>query len=134
MDGRILSIEKCWNNYGQEITHVDGNSCDFAMTTYQSTATGKWMGPSNVTTEGFIFEVEADADSTMRRTIDGTEYQVSVRELFEGSKVVALWDEVRRLTKETWGDITHYRDDPWWHNAYKFRGKGLPGELLRGFI
>lgn len=127
VDGRLLGIEKCWNNYGQEITHVDDNSCDFAMTTYQSTATGKWMGPSNVTTEGFIFEVEADADSTMRLTIDGTEYPLSVRELFESSKVVALWDEVRRLTRETWGDITHYRDDPWWHNAYKFRvGKAYP--------
>ena len=41
----------------------------------------------------------------------------------------ALWDEVKRLTKETWGDITHYRDDPWWHNAYKIRlNKAYPSE------
>lgn len=127
VDGKLLGIEKCWNNYGQDITHVDESSCDFSVTTYQSTATGKWMGPSNVTTEGFIFEVEADADSTMKLTIDGTEYPLSVREMFEGSRVFALWDEVRKLTKETWGDITHYRDDPWWHNAYKFRvGKAYP--------
>lgn len=127
VDGKILSIEKCWNNYGQEITQVDDSTCDFNMTTYQSTATGKWMGPSNVTTEGFIFEVETDADGTMILTIDGKEYPLSVREMFEGARVEGLWDEVKKLTKETWGDITHYRDDPWWHNAYKFRvGKAYP--------
>ncbi len=127
VDGKILSIEKCWNNYGQEIVHTDENSCDFSLTTYQSTATGKWMGPSNVVTEGFIFEAEADADSTMILTIDGKDYPLSVRNMFESSRVVALWDQVRELTRDTWGDITHYRDDPWWHNAYKFRiGKAYP--------
>lgn len=36
---------------------------------------------------------------------------------------------MKRLTKETWGDITHYRDDPWWHNAYKIRlNKAYPSE------
>lgn len=132
VDGKLLGIEKCWNNYGQDITYVDNSRCDFSITTYQSTATGKWMGPSNVATEGFIFEVEADADSSMKLTIDGTEYLLSVREMFEGSRVIALWDEVRKLTKETWGDITHYRDDPWWHNAYKFRvGKAYPESSYR---
>ena len=127
VDGKLLGIEKCWSNYGQDILHQDESSCDFAMTTYQSTASGKWMGPSNVTTEGFIFEVEADADSTMHLTIDGKEYPLSVREMFDGSKVTGLWDEVKKLTRETWGNITHYRDDPWWHNAYKFRvGRAYP--------
>lgn len=129
VDGKILGIEKCWNNYGQEIIQTAENACDFYITTYQSTATGKWMGPSNVTTEGFIFEIEADADSTMRLTIDGKEYPVVVRDLLNSTKVFALWDEVKRLTKETWGDITHYRDDPWWHNAYKIRlNKAYPSE------
>ncbi len=127
VDGKILDIEKCWNNYGQEIIQTSESGCDFSVTTYQSTATGKWMGPSNVTTEGFIFEVEADADSVMDLTIDGREYPLPVRELLESSRVFALWDEVRQLTRDTWGEITHYRDDPWWHNAYKFRvGKAYP--------
>lgn len=127
VNGKLLGVEKCWSNYGQDITRQDERSCDFSMTTYQSTATGKWMGPSNVTTEGFIFEVETDADDTMRLTIDGAEYELSVREMFECTKVYALWDGVKKLTTETWGDITHYRDDPWWHNAYKFRvGKAYP--------
>lgn len=120
-DGRLLSVEKCWNNYGQNLTHVDENSCEFEMTTYQSTATGKWMGPSNVTTEGFIFEVEADVDSEIHLWVDGTDYPMKVRDMLQSSKVTALWDEVHQLTKERYGDVEHYRDDPWWHNAYKFK-------------
>ena len=120
-EGKLLSIEKCWNNYGQKITSQTNNSCEFEMTTYNSTATGKWMGPSNVTTEGFIFEIEADADSNITLTIDGKDYIMQVRDMLSNSRVEALWDEVKALTKERYGDITHYRDDPWWHNAYKFK-------------
>ena len=100
---------------------MDENSCEFEMTTYQSTATGKWMGPSNVTTEGFIFEVEADVDSEIHLWVDGTDYPMKVRDMLKSSKVTALWDEVHQLTKERYGDVEHYRDDPWWHNAYKFK-------------
>lgn len=127
VDGRILSVEKCWNNFGQELISVADGECDFSLTTYQSTATGKWMGPSNVTTEGFIFEVEADADSTMHLIVDGSDHPLPVRELLNSSRIEALWDEVRELTNTTWGGITHYRDDPWWHNAYKIKiGRAYP--------
>ena len=71
VDGKLLGVEKCWNNFGQELTSQTEDSCEFSLTTYQSTATGKWMGPSNVTTEGFIFEVEADADSSIHLTVEG---------------------------------------------------------------
>lgn len=120
-EGKLLSVEKCWNNFGQELVKQDESSCDFTMTTYQSTATGKWMGPSNVTTEGFIFEIEADADSMLHLWIDGKDYPMKVRDMLSGSRVYGLWDEVKELTRNTWGEVEHYRDDPWWHNAYKFR-------------
>ena len=127
VDGKILSVEKCWNNFGQELISVTDDECDFSLTTYQSTATGKWMGPSNVTTEGFIFEVEADADSTMHLYVDGADYPLPVRELLKSSRIEALWDDVRELTDTTWGGVTHYRDDPWWHNAYKIKiGRAYP--------
>lgn len=105
-------MEKCWNNFGQDLVKQDENSCDFTMTTYQSTATGKWMGPSNVTTEGFIFEIEADADSMIHLWIDGKDYPMKVRDMLSGSRVYGLWDEVKELTRKTWGEVEHYRDDP----------------------
>ena len=58
-EGKILSIEKCWSNFGQKLYDVTENSCKFHMKSYKTTATGKWMGPSAVTTEGFIFEISA---------------------------------------------------------------------------
>lgn len=76
---------------------------------------------------GFIFEVEADVNSVLRLLINGKEYLLPVRKMLNSSHVMALWDEVNCLTKEHWGEITHYRNDPWWHNAYKIRvGKAYP--------
>lgn len=129
VDGKLLSVEKCWNNFGQSLRILDDTSCEFDLTTYKSTATGKWMGPSNVTTEGFIFEVETKADSVIHLIVDGKDYDLSVKEMLYTSKVYGLWDEIKQLTKDTWGDIEHYRDDPWWHNAYKFKvGQAVPEE------
>lgn len=125
--GRLLGVEKCWNNFGQNLRILDDKSCAFDLTTYQSTASGKWMGPSNVTTEGFIFEVEDDIDATLRLTVDGKEYLLGVRDLLQNSQIIPLQDEVERLTKQCWGEVTHYRDDPWWHNVYKVKiGRAAP--------
>ena len=121
VDGKLLSIEKCWNNFGQDLRIINDHSCEFDLTTYKSTATGKWMGPSNVTTEGFIFEVEADYHKAVTLTVDGKEYILPISELLECSRVFGLQEEIEQLTRDTWGDVEHYRDDPWWHNAYKFK-------------
>lgn len=121
VDGTLVGVEKCWNNFGQELRILDEKSCEFDLTTYKSTATGKWMGPSNVTTEGFIFEIEAPLSSNVTLMVDGKEYCLAVEDLLACSRVVELREEIEQLTKETWGDVTHYRDDPWWHNAYKFK-------------
>ena len=127
VDGKIKDIEKCWNNFGQELRVIDDKSCEFDLTTYKSTATGKWMGPSNVTTEGFIFEIESSLDSDITLIVDNKIYKFKVREMFDSSQVIALEDEVKKLTAERWGDVEHYRNDPWWHNAYKFKiGRAVP--------
>lgn len=69
------------------------------------------MGPSNVTTEGFIFEIEADADSMLHLWIDGKDYPMKVRDMLSGSRVYGLWNEVKELTRNTWGEVEHYRDE-----------------------
>ena len=38
------------------------------------------MGPSTVTTEGFILEIEADAENMLHLWIDGKDYPMKVRE------------------------------------------------------
>lgn len=119
--GKLLSIEKCWSNFGQELTNVTDNSCDFEVTSYKTTATGKWMGPSAVTTEGFIFEIEDDIDSFVTLIIDGIEYKIAIRDLLYTSRLFPLLDEVSDLLKERYNFTDFYRSDSWWHNCYKIK-------------
>lgn len=125
--GKLLSVEKVWNSFGQSLTNTSDQRCDFELTTYKSTATGKWMGPSNVVTEGFIFEVETRLDAPILLTVDGVEYSLMPRDLLHTSRLIPLYKEVEELTKERWGKVEHYRDDPWWHNCYKIKiGQAVP--------
>ncbi|MEG0240422.1 hypothetical protein [Anaerorhabdus sp.] len=119
--GKLLSVEKCWSTFGQSLDHVTDHSCEFNLTSYKTTATGKWMGPSAITTEGFIFEIEDDINSSVKLIIDGIEYNLSIRDIIKSSDLIPLMDEARMLLNETFGFNEYYRTDPWWHNAYKIK-------------
>ena len=125
--GKLLSIEKCWSNFGQELKNVTDNSCDFDITSYKTTATGKWMGPSAVTTEGFIFEIEDDINSSIKLVIDDTTYEISIKDMLYSSRLIPLLDEVDELLKERYNFREFYRSDSWWHNCYKIKiGQAVP--------
>src|SRR5690625_6221513 len=59
--------------------------CDFTLESHKSSQTGKWMGPSPVTTEGFIFEMKAPIDSTVTFDIDGKTYEKTVRDILDNT-------------------------------------------------
>lgn len=133
--GKLLSIEKCWSNFGQDLKNVTKNSCEFDITSYKTTATGKWMGPSAVTTEGFIFEIEDDVDSSITLVIDGETYEIAIRELLYSSQVIPLMDEAKVLLQERFGFREFYRSDSWWHNCYKIKiGQAVPEAGYRTHI
>ncbi len=120
-EGKLLAIEKCWNSFGQSLSEVTDHSCEFELTTYKSTTSGKWMGPSNVVTEGFIFEVEVTSDEAIVLTVDGREYRFAAADLMQSSAVYPFYEESEKRIMERWPDAGHYRDDLIWHNAYKFK-------------
>lgn len=125
--GKLLSIEKCWSNFGQELKNVTDNSCEFEVTSYKTTTTGKWMGPSAVTTEGFIFEIEDDIDSAVTLVIDEQTYELKIRDLLYSSRIIPLLEEVDELLKERFNFREFYRSDSWWHNCYKIKiGQAVP--------
>jgi len=125
--GQLLSIEKCWSNFGQKLENVTVSSCDFQITSYKTTATGKWMGPSAITTEGFIFEIEDDIDSAVTLVIDDVRYDLAIRDLLYSSRIIPLYEEVKALIKDRYGLEEYYRSDSWWHNAYKIKiGQAVP--------
>lgn len=119
--GRICSIEKCFNSPGQKLSKVTEDSCEFDMTTYMSTTTGHWMGPSKVVKEGFVFEVEGSPEDEIVLKVDTYEYRFALKELLKTSRILAQYQESVDLAGRVYGDVTHYRDDFYWHNAYKTR-------------
>ena len=121
VEGRIDSIEKAWNSYGQKLYDVTDDSCKFHMTTYMSTTTGHWMGPSTVVKEGFVFEVEGTPESDVCLKVDNYEYHFTIRELMKTSRILAQYQESIDLAHKVYGEVDHYRDDFYWHNAYKTR-------------
>ncbi len=119
--GRLVSIEKLWNSYGQRLYDVAKNSCRFHMTTYMSTTTGHWMGASMVVKEGFVFEVEGKPTDELCLKVDDYEYRFTIRELMETSRILPQYKESVELAERVYGKVDHYRDDFYWHNAYKTR-------------
>lgn len=120
-DGRILSIEKAWNTYGQRLYDVTDNSCRFRLTTHMATETGHWMGPSKVVKEGFVFEIEGKATDEVCLDVDGYRYCFSIGELMRTSRILPHYCESVNLAHEVYGFVEHYRDDFFWQNAYKIR-------------
>ena len=124
--GKLLSIEKCWSTFGQDLKNVTSNSCEFDITSYKTTASGKWMGPSAVTTEGFIFEIEDDINNSIKLIIDNEEYELKIREILYSSRIIPLLKEVNTLLNERYNFKEFYRYDSWWHNCYKIKvGQGV---------
>ncbi len=119
--GRLLSVEKLWNNAGQRLLRQDDHSCDFSLTTFMSTDTGHWMGPSRVMKESFVFEIAGTPADRVSLCVNNHLYHFSLDELMRTSRILAEYDESMRLARETFGDVDHYRDDLFWHNAYKCR-------------
>lgn len=142
--GRLLSVEKLWNSFGQQVVKQTEQECEFRLTTHRGTETGKWMGPSQVRREGFVFEVEGGIDDVLTLTVDGEVYQMPVRMLLDSSRIYAQYSQCEQRITEKFGPTPHYRDDFVWHCAFKFRVRRavpaaaytlhaqLPLELERG--
>jgi len=119
--GRILSVEKLWNSFGQQILEQSEQSCDFRLTTHRGTETGKWMGPSQVRRESLIFEVEGGIDDVLTLTVDGEVYPLPVRQLLAGTRIYSQYRQSEEKITGKFGPTPHYRDDFIWHCAFKFR-------------
>ncbi len=119
--GKIKSIEKCWNNFGQKLENVDDHHFDFTITSYKNAANDKWMATSAMTTEGFIIELQTQIDACFDVIVDGKTYTFKVSDILDSSHIIEMSDEVKALIFERYGFSEYYRQDTWWHHAYKFK-------------
>lgn len=120
-DAEIISAEKAWNSFGQEVIYEDKHNCKYKLKSYMSTQSGHWMGPSAVSKEGFVFNIKGRYDEDVCFRIDGYEYHFTLAQLMKGSRILAEYNESLSLAKKTYNYKEYYRDDFIWHNAYKTR-------------
>ena len=119
--GKLLAVDPIFNGDGQHVLSLTEEACRFELTTRMSTATGHWMGPSPVLKESLTFEIEGKPEDEIALTVDGRVWNLPVHALMKSSRILAEYEESRELAESTFGDVTHYRDDLIWHNAYKCR-------------
>lgn len=119
--GKILDVQKCWNNFGQDIIEQNDNEFIAKLTTYKSSGAGKWMGQAGLKNEGFVFELLVDLEDFVEINANNKIYKYKVTDLLKDSFVEADLKGADDLIKERFGKLEDIRNDAWWHNSYKFK-------------
>lgn len=119
--GRIISVEKVWHHFGQNLNQNTERSAQFSLTTYMPKEEVNWMSSGRVKAEGFVFEVEGKPGDHVKLSVDGQTHTFTVRDLMKTSRILAQYKESEALAQKVYGNISYHRDDLIWHNAYKCR-------------
>lgn len=109
MDGRLLSVEPCFTDFGQKITSIYERACSFIFTTK----------PKAI--QGIVIEVESHPKGGIVLELDSRTFNFQLEDLFKKSTVIALKDEAVRMIKDQFGLPPEGVENPdiYWHHAYK---------------
>lgn len=125
-EGEIVSVEKLWTSPGNKI--IESSKKKFkaeVLTRKELQGDGKlqqknYMTP-NIQNQSLIFEIEDEISNSLKFIIDDETYEISIQQLLNESILKAREAEVHDLLKERFKFEEYYREDPWWHNAYKIK-------------
>ncbi len=122
--GRILEVEKLWTSPGCEIINQDDKSVNASITTRKNLDNAGKLSQKNYLTpqiqnQSIIIEIEDHVDHVLDLVVDGIKYELPIKELLRESFLFAKEKEAEELLKERYQFTEFYREDPWWHNAYK---------------
>lgn len=130
--GKLLDVEKLWTSPGSTINKQESDYFEADILTRKSIqgdsklAQKNYLTP-NIQNQSLIFEIEDDVDNSLVFSIDGEKYDIPIRKILEQSILEAKEKDAEKLLKDRFGFEEYYREDPWWHNAYKFMiHKGSP--------
>lgn len=122
--GKILNYEKCFTSPGSEIIKDADGEFIARIKTIKAGQGGEKLSQKNYLTphiqnQSIIFEIEDDYENELLLKIDKLEYNIPVKKILEQAILEAKEEEVEQLLKDKFDFETYYREDPWWHNAYK---------------
>lgn len=122
--GTILDVEKLWTSPGARITQWTAQALRAEIVTRKSDqGNGKLSQKNhltpNIQNQSMIIEMEAQMDASVIFIIDGKDFEVPVRKLLEEAVLIAQEEEAAALLADRYGFTEFYREDAWWHNAYK---------------
>mgnify|MGYP005773673267 FL=1 len=122
--GRIESVEKLWTSPGSAIlTQSEGCLSMRVVSRKDLPGQGKlsqknYFSP-NIQNQSVIVEITDDIRHSIEVWIDGVRQEIPIARLLEESVLFAQEQEARQLLEERFGFGEYYREDPFWHNAYK---------------
>ncbi len=119
--GKLISVQKNWNTFGQKIISQTENEIVSKLRTRKTTDSGKWMGNSQIKNEGFTLEFEGKLQDNVIFNVFGKDYKYTIQELIDSSYLNADIESVKKLVKDRYNFEEFYRNDTWWHNSYKFK-------------
>ncbi len=119
IDGKLISVEPCFTDFGQRITSTSDNACEWIFTTK----------PKAI--QGIIFEVEAPPKGEIGIEVDHRTYKFTLEDLLRRGRVIALKEEamsmIWRQFKLRPEDIEN--PDVYWHHAWKIKlHRAIPQE------
>ncbi len=119
VDGKLISVEPCFTDFGQRIISTSDSLCEWIFTTK----------PKSI--QGMIFEVESPLKGIINIEIDHKTYRFTLEELLKRGMVIALKEEAMRMISQQFNlspeDIEN--PDVYWHHAWKVKvHRAIPQE------
>lgn len=122
--GRIESVEKLWTSPGSTILEQSETQLSMQVVSKkdlpgQGKLSQKNYLTPNIQNQSVIVEITDDIHHSIEVWIDGVRHEIPVAQLLEQSMLFAQEEEVKQLLRERFNFGDYYREDPFWHNAYK---------------
>jgi len=115
-NGAIVSVERCWQNFGQRVGAVGGSRCEFGFHTGDG---HREVVPAEAT----IFEIEGKPRDEIHLAIEGKTLALSLNEAMAASQMIYFPEEVEAKIKSKFGLERSElpRDDPFYYLSHKVK-------------
>jgi len=113
-NGCIVSVEKCWRNFGQYVDKLPQKQCNFGFLTKQS-------GSHALPNEATLFELEGRPSDKVNLNLEGKSIVFTLEEAMQGSQVIFFREEVEDYIKNVpqLDPKILPRDDPFYFLSHK---------------